>query len=41
MILERELPMQVWVEATRTTVYVHNILSHSDVGLKTPEEMYT
>ena len=33
--------MHLWDEATRTTVYVHNILSHSALGFKTPEEMYT
>ena len=32
--------MHLWDEATRTTVYVHNRLSHSALGFKTHEEMY-
>ena len=28
-------------EATRTTMYVKNRLSHSALGFKTPGEMYT
>ena len=41
MIHDQYLPMHIWVEATRMTVYVHNILSHSSLGFKTPEEMFT
>ena len=41
MIHDQDLPMHLWDEATRTTVYVHNILSHSALGFKTPEEMFT
>ena len=41
MIHDQDLPMDIWVEATRTTVYVQNRLSHSALGFKTPEEMYT
>ena len=33
--------MHLWVEVTRTTTYVHNRLSHSALGFKTPEEMFT
>jgi hypothetical protein len=33
--------MCLWVEATMTTVYVQNKLSHSALGLKTPEDMFT
>ena len=33
--------MHLWDEATRTVVYVQNILSHSSLGFKTPKEMYT
>ena len=40
MIHDQDLPMHLWDEATRTTVYVQNILSHSALGFKTPEEMY-
>ena len=40
MIHDQDLPMYLWVEATRTNIYVHNILSHSSLGFKTPEEMF-
>ena len=39
MIHDQYLPMHLWVEETRTTVYVHNRFSHSALGFKTPEEM--
>ena len=41
MIHDQYLPMHLWVEATRTIVYVHNRLSHNALGFKTPEEMFT
>ena len=41
MIHDQDLPMHLWVEAARTVVYVQNILSHSSLGFKTLEEMYT
>ena len=41
MIHDQDLPMHLWVEAARTTVYVQNRLSHSALGFKTTEEMYT
>ena len=41
MIHDQDLPMHLWVEAARTTVYVQNRLSHSALGFKTLEEMYT
>ena len=41
MIHDQDLPMHLWVEAARTTVYVQNRLSHSALEFKTPEEMYT
>ena len=41
MIRDQDLPMHLWVEAARTVVYVQNRLSHSALGFKTPEEMYT
>ena len=41
MIHDQDLPMHLWVEAARTDVYVQNRLSHSALGFKTPEEMYT
>jgi hypothetical protein len=33
--------MHLWAEATRTIVYVENRLSHSALGFKTPEEMFS
>ena len=41
MIHDQDIPMQLWVEATRTIVYVQNRLSHCALGFKTTEEMYT
>jgi hypothetical protein len=41
MIHDQDLPMHLWVEATRTILYVQNRLSHSALGFKTPEEMFT
>jgi hypothetical protein len=35
MIHDQDLPMHLWAEATRTTIYVQNILSHSALGFKT------
>jgi hypothetical protein len=41
MIHDHDLPMWLWEEATMTAVYVQNRLSHSALGFKTPEEMFT
>ena len=41
MIYDQDLPMHLWAEATRTAVYVHNIIYHSALGFKTLEEMFT
>ena len=41
MIHDQDLPMHLWVEDARTTVYVQNRLSHSSLGFNTLEEMYT
>jgi hypothetical protein len=41
MIHDQDLPMCLWAEATMAVVYVQNRLSHSALGLKTPEEMFT
>ena len=41
VIHDQDLPMHLWVEETRTTVYVQNRKSHSALGNKTPEEMFT
>jgi hypothetical protein len=41
MIHDQDLPMCLWAEATMAVVYVQNRLSHSELGFKTPEEMFT
>ena len=41
MINNQHLPIHLWDEAARTSVYVQNRLSHSALGFKTPGEMYT
>ena len=41
MIHDQDLPMCLWVEASITTTYVHNIIFLSALGNKTPEEMFT
>ena len=41
MIHDQDLPMYLWVEVARTTIYVQNRISHSAFGFKTPEEMFT
>jgi transposase InsO family protein len=41
MIHDQDLPMHLWAEETRTTVYVQNRLSHSALGFKTPKEMFS
>jgi hypothetical protein len=37
MIHDQDLPMHLWVEATRTTIYVQNRLSHNALGFKIPK----
>jgi transposase InsO family protein len=41
MIHDQDIPIHLCVEAARTIVYVQNLLSHSALGFKTPEEMFT
>ena len=41
VIHDQDLPMYLWVEAARTTVYVQNKISHSAIGFKTSKEMFT
>jgi hypothetical protein len=41
MIYDQDLPMCLWAEAAMIAVYVQNRLSHSTLGLKTSEEMFT
>lgn len=40
MIHDQDLPMYLRVEATRTTVYLHNKMPHQALGNKTPEELF-
>ena len=37
LIHDRDIHMHLWDEAVRTKIYVHNRLSHSSLGFKTPE----
>jgi transposase InsO family protein len=41
MIHDKDLPMYLWAEVVKTTVYVKNRLSHSALGFKAPEEMFS
>ena len=41
MIHDQDIHMNIWDKATRTIIYVNNILSHSVLEFKTPEEMFT
>ena len=41
MIHDQDLPMCLWAEAAMAVVYVQNRLSHSALGFKTLEEMFT
>jgi transposase InsO family protein len=41
MIHDQVLPMCLWAEAAMKVVYVQNRLSHSVLGFKTSEEMFT
>ena len=41
MIYDQDLPMHLWAEAARIAFYVQNRISHSALGFKTPEEMFT
>ena len=41
MIHDQEIPMHLWGEEARTTIYVQKRISHSALGFKTPEEMFT
>jgi hypothetical protein len=41
MIHDQDIPTHLWDEATRKIFYVQNRLSHSALGFKTPEEMFS
>ena len=41
MITDLDLPLSLWVEATRIAVYIQNRSPHAILGEKTPEEVFT
>ena len=41
MLHDQELPMHLWVEASRTMVYVQNHTPHRVLENKTPEEVFS
>jgi hypothetical protein len=41
MIHDQDLLMCLWEEETMTALYVKKRFSHSALGFKTPEEMFT
>jgi hypothetical protein len=41
MIHDQDLPMHLWVEAAKTTMYVQNKSPHKVLLNKTPEEMFS
>ena len=41
MLHDEELPMHLWVEATRTTMYVQNCTPCRVLDKKTPEEAFS
>ena len=40
MLHDQDLPMHLWEEAARTTVYVQNSTPHRVLENKTPEEVF-
>ena len=40
MIHDQDIPMYLWEEVAIIVVYVHNRISHSALGNKTPEEIF-
>jgi hypothetical protein len=41
MIHDQDLPMHLWAEAAKTTVYMHNKIPHKVLENKTREEMFS
>ena len=41
MLHDQDLPMHLWAEAARTTVYVQNRTPHRVLENKTPEEVFS
>ena len=41
MLPDQDLPMHLWEEASKTTVYVQNRTPHRVLENKTPEEVFS
>ena len=41
MIIDLDLPLSLWAEATGTAMYIQNRSPHATLGEKTPEEVFT
>ena len=41
MLQDQDIPMHLWVEATRTEVYVQNLTPHRVLENKTLEELFS
>ena len=41
MLHDQDIPMHLWAEAARTTVYVHNRTPHRVLENKAPEEVFS
>ena len=41
MLHDQDLPMHLWAEATKTTMYVQNCTPHRVLDNKTPEETFS
>ena len=41
MLHDQDLPMHIWAEASRTTVYVQNRTPHRVLKNKTPKEVFS
>jgi hypothetical protein len=41
MIHDQDIPMDMWEEAVKTTMYVQNKIPHKVLENKTPEEMFS
>ena len=41
MLHDQDLPMHIWAEAARTSVYLHNHTKHRVLENKTPEEIFS
>ena len=41
MLHDQDIPMHIWAEASRTTVYVQNHTPHRVLKNKTPEEVFS